>query len=289
MIKKNIKGLLKIMKDLVLTLYFIMKYILKSSRFKRFKYRKRKSGTITLLANAPSLKEVLPRTLTDEEFRNTDFIVLNYFAFCDEFVKIKPAHYCLADPMFFHKNNRYADVERLFQILQNEVDWKLNIYVPAYARRNFIVFSGLTNPHLNIVPVISDTYCGFECLRNKMYKNNYAMPSIQTVANLAIYVGINSGYDNVRLYGVDHTFFDGLCINDRNELCVLDRHFYDDKPNLKPIIRNDNDEIFKISDYILSIGGMFKSHDLLNSYAGYMGVHIQNCTKVSLIDSYPRV
>jgi hypothetical protein len=31
------------------------------------------------------------------------------------------------------------------------------------------------------------------------------MPRIQTVANLAI-AGLNSGYSNLKLYGVDHTF-----------------------------------------------------------------------------------
>ena len=289
MIKKAIKSFLKIVKDMVLTMSFFMKYIiLKSGRYKRFKYQKRRSGAISLLANAPSLKDVLPRVLTDEDFKNTDFIVLNYFAFCDEFFKIRPTHYCLADPMFFHKNNRYDDVKRLFHILQNDVDWNVNLYVPAHMRKTFITFSGLTNPHINIVSVVSDIYFGFECFRNWAYKHNLAIPLIQTVANLAIYVGINSGYDEMHLYGVDHTFFDGLCVNERNELCMLDRHFYDDKPDLKPVRRNDNDEIFKISDYVLSIGRMFESHDLLNAYAGYIGISIKNCTKVSLIDSYPR-
>lgn len=32
------------------------------------------------------------------------------------------------------------------------------------------------------------------------------MPSVVTVALMAIYVGINSGYSEIDLYGVDHTF-----------------------------------------------------------------------------------
>ena len=36
------------------------------------------SGKVAMLANGPSMKNVLPR-LTTDEFKNTDFIVLNFF------------------------------------------------------------------------------------------------------------------------------------------------------------------------------------------------------------------
>lgn len=41
------------------------------------------------------------------------------------------------------------------------------------------------------------------------------MPSVVTVALMAIYVGINSGYSEIDLYGVDHTFFDSLTVNSK--------------------------------------------------------------------------
>ena len=45
------------------------------------------------------------------------------------------------------------------------------------------------------------------------------MPIAQTVTNMAIFVGINSGYNQVSLYGVDHTFFDSMCVDKNNRLC----------------------------------------------------------------------
>lgn len=45
-----------------------------------------------MLANGPSMKNVLPR-LTTDEFKNTDFIVLNFFGSMDIFTQIRPKHF----------------------------------------------------------------------------------------------------------------------------------------------------------------------------------------------------
>ena len=89
---------------------------------------------------------------------------------------------------------------------------------------------------------------------------------------------------------MEHTFFDSLCVNDENELCTKELHFYSggDESVLKPIKRNDNDEIFKVADYLEAIMNMFKSHDLLAEYSKYLNSEILNCTKPSMIDSYER-
>jgi hypothetical protein len=115
------------------------------------------------------------------------------------------------------------------------------------------------------------------------------MPDIKTVANLAIFIGLNRGYSKINIYGVDHTFFNDLEIDDKNQLCSVENHFYK-KGNsiMKPLKRNDNNEIWKISDFLVSTGGMFKSHDQLNEYAKYLKVMIINHTSCSMIDSYER-
>lgn len=286
--KKVIKALLRFAKHTIGFIYFWVWYVSKGVFRPRFSFKSKNGKIITLLANAPSLKEVLPRLAVDREFKNTDFIVLNYFANTPEFLSIKPTHYCLADPMFFHKNHNYDKVSKLFLILNNNVDWDMNIYIPYFDRHHFIKFSGLTNSHIKIVPINTGAYHGYPYLLNWVYSHGLTSPPFQTVANMAIFIGINSGYERIRLYGVDHTFFNGLCINDQNQVCMKEEHFYETKPVLKPIIRNDNDKPWKMSEYIAAISKMFKSHDLLADYARYTGTEIINCTQCSLIDSYQR-
>lgn len=251
--------------------------------------KKTYKGRVTVLANGPSLKDVLPKLGVDKDFTQGDFIVMNYFAKEDVFYKIKPTHYCLADPMFFYKNHRYEDVKKLFELIQNKVSWNMNLYVPKDKLKEFLSFSKITNSYINVVPINSVPYLGVESLRNYVYKKGWSIPQTFTVAIMAIYVGITSGYSEVRLYGVDHTYFDALCVNDKNQLCSRETHFYDNgEVKLKPIIRNDNDQVYSVSGYLTIIYNVFHSHDLLANFAKYMNVRVLNCTKYSMIDSYER-
>lgn len=245
--------------------------------------------TITLLANGPSLKKIIPQLFTAPEFQNTDFVVVNYFANESVFWELKPQHYCLADPMFFKKSHREKDALELYSKL-NEVNWNINLYIPENLKKNFRQFSQLKNPYVQVIGINTVAYQGFEVFRNYFYKMGLAMPILYTVAHLGIYIGINSGYSRIRLYGVEHSFLESLCVNEKNQLCNRDRHFYDEgEINLKPIIKNDSmDEIWKIADYLIAISNMFKGHEQLEAYAKFSFVKILNCTKGSYIDSYER-
>jgi hypothetical protein len=250
--------------------------------------KKKYSGTVAVLANGPSLKEVVPHLIVDDEFKDVDFIVMNFFAFDDAFFKIKPKHYCLADPIFFQESHRIDEVRKLFALLQNNVDWELTIYVPKTQYRQFIRFSGMTNKKVSIVGLNCVPYTGFESLRNVFYKKGLAMPRLQTVANMAIYIAINCNYPEIKLYGVDHNFFDSWCVNDQNQLCSKYTHFNDATEHIKPFLDCDG-SVIKISKYLKLLSYMFKSHDLLADYAKYLKVNILNCTEGSMIDSYERV
>lgn len=258
---------------------------------RRFKYRLKntvKGGILEVLANGPSLKDKVDQ-LKNENFNKSNFIVLNYFASDDFFFLLKPQHYCLADPMFFNKSHKIDQVQKLYKRLDENIDWKLNIYIPSNNLDSLKQFWKFTNPLINIVPVNANKYIGPENFRNFFYLKGLAQPEIFTVANLAIYVGLTLGFKRLFLFGVEHTFFDNISINSKNELCNTEKHFYSKTEKLKPIIRNDNGLNWKISDYTSNISRMFKSHDLLAKYGEYVNAEIINCTENSLIDSYQRL
>jgi len=138
------------------------------------------------------------------------------------------------------------------------VDWDMNIYTPIGSVDDFKVFSALSNPHIRLVSLNTITYKGFECLRHFFYKHGLSMPLAQTVANMVIYVGTNSGYQQIGLYGVDHTFFDSMCVDGNNRLCNKKTYFYDNgEVLLKPILKSDNFQIWMVGDYVTAIGRMF--------------------------------
>ncbi|GHV47600.1 hypothetical protein FACS1894181_01370 [Bacteroidia bacterium] len=286
--KKILNRVVKFIKETNEFVCFLVALIIQGSFANPIK--KKYSGTVAVLANGPSLKEVIPK-LTTKEFENIDFIVMNFFALDDVFFKIKPKHYCLADPMFFKANHRIDDVSKLFNILQNKVDWKLNLYLPSIRYKEFIAFSKLNNDNIQIVKTNYVGFRGYEVFRNYFYKKGLSSLGLSSVALLAIYIGIQCGYNEEQLYGVDHTFFDNLFVNDKNQLYSKYSHFDTDKTvtTLSPLLRNDTDCFWRISDYIYQQSKIFKNHDISAKYAQYMNVLIINCTKNSLIDSYNRI
>lgn len=284
-----IKQVFKFIKDTVNWFLFLIRVLVNGNLRNPLK-RNCQGKTIAVLANGPSLKDVLHKLEGDVEFKNVDFIVLNFFAFEDIFFKIKPKHYCFADPMFFQQNHKKDLVQNLFHIMENRIDWDINIYIPSTRFIDFLKYSNLKNKHLSTIKINATEYSGYESFRHFFYKKGLAIPRIATVANLAIFVALNKGYSFIHLYGVDHTFFDSLCINKDNILCNKDMHFYDiNNVDLKPILRNDNDIPWKISEYLEAISHMFISHDLLAGYAQYLNLEVLNYTKCSMIDSYDRI
>ena len=242
---------------------------------------------IRVLANGPSLKNDIPHIVEQNKNGKYDYIVLNFFAMDEVFYKLKPRYYCFADPMFFEKDRRYEKVMALFHVLNTKVDWDMTIYVPKEKIGAFLSFSGLNNSHLKIKGVIATQYKSFECLRNWHYEKGLALPCLGTVAILSIYAAINLGYKYIELFGLDHTFFDGICVDENSHLCRRIAHFNDKQYTLEPEWKSDGVHT-KVSEYLFEMAEIFRSHDLLANYASYVGAKIINKTNNSLIDSYIR-
>ena len=100
MVKKEIKSAFSFVKQTVKFVFFLAHLLFQTKGNLKNPLKKVYSGKVAMLANGPSLKEVLPKLQMDK-FSDTDFIVLNFFGMEAVFTRIKPKHYCLADPMFF--------------------------------------------------------------------------------------------------------------------------------------------------------------------------------------------
>ena len=118
------------------------------------------------------------------------------------------------------------------------------------------------------------------------------MPRIGTVVQPCIYLSVLMGYKEIRLFGVEHDWLKMIAVNDKNEVCLLDRHFYDgnEKPVYVPWISPYAKE--KIPDPLCArlqgLATLFESHMVLNDYARRMRCRIVNHTPDSYIDAYER-
>ena len=287
-LKRSIKSIFHAIKILFSFLDFLIK-ILRAKHKNILKYEKQHEGRMAVIATGPSLKKEISYIQDQKYMESTDFLMLNFSAFDPLFFELKPKHYCLADPMYFKSSWRDKEVFRFFEIIDTKVDWNMTIYVPADSRNNFISFSKISNKYISVLGINTKEFNGFESFRHYFYRKGVASPPPQTVTNMAVFIGIQRGYRDIDLFGVDHTFLSSLKINEKNQLCQIYYHSYDkETPEYKVIYRTDNNEVWRCGDYIIACGKMFVSHDLLADYAKKVGCHIVNHTKCSMIDSYER-
>jgi hypothetical protein len=266
--------------------FFIIPTIIKCN--KRFKYRKTHHGTICILANGPSLKDVLKK-IDSPEFNGVEFSCMNFFANFEEFEILKPKFYCLVDPMFCQDSIHKEHVSKTFKALNDKVAWNMTLYIPCYYKiKRFLRYSGLTNKNIRIEVLPSIYYKGESSTVIKfLFKNGLTIPR-HTVAQTCIYTAINQGFNKILLYGMEHTFINTLAIDEHSRLCWKEEHFYKNETLLKPMLHNVNGKQYKISEYLTEKGCLFRMHDILSEYALSVDCEIINCTPVTMIDSYKR-
>ena len=268
-----------------------------NSAFHKFPLKDKFSGTAHVLVNGPSLKRTLEEYDRGKAAIDDNSFFVNLAALDSHFLLIRPKHYCLSDPMFYQDYEPKKEaIRRMYDILNNDVDWDMYLYLCFPTEKEYDMleqYAGLTNPHIKIIRM-NRKHCSKLCSqwRNKLYATGYFMPEDGTIANTAIYLALLEGYKDIRLYGADHNYFLEFAVNDHNELCSLDSHFYDNaKPVMKPFKNTcvNEDRAFRVHEFFYIMYIMFQSHDLLQQFSQYLGAHILNCTLGSMIDSYDRI
>ena len=245
-------------------------------------------GTMAILGNGPSLAEELPELLRDPGDR--DFMAVNYFALDERFTLLRPSYYVLSDPMFFRDSACRDRVRALYATLARKVAWPMNLYVQYYNPEGFDYRAALPNSNIRIVRFHTQMYRGFRSLEFWLFRRGLGSANFGTVVQVGEYVALLLGYKRIELYGVDHTLLDGLCVDDGNRLCRIDRHYYDgaEAAAPQPIYKKVPHVPYTMADYLAEVAELFRGHEVLRDYAAALGARIVNRTRGSMIDAYER-
>lgn len=240
----------------------------------------RSSKNCCVLGNGPSLKKDFKagRVLTD----GNDLLCVNMFCESALFWELKPRFYYLIDGVFFAPTDERNKVlvEKLKEAFA-KVDWEMYLVVSSSAVSGGDLLDSLTNPNVKVLRMNSTTVDGFRCFRHWTYRHRLGMPRCQTVANFALCAAIDLGYENVYLYGVDHTWTRDLFVDDDNVVCYGDRHVYN--TGLTVIKKEGN-----FAHLLRQFAMMFQAHYLIEDYARSRSVKIWNCGSDTFLDAYER-
>ncbi|MBC5615098.1 hypothetical protein ACRFAY_00405 [Bacteroides hominis] len=254
----------------------------KQANFKNYCVRKIRCHRLIILANGPSLAEELSKGELD--MKEADICVVNDFCKSSFFYNLKPATYVLADPMYFY-DELMRETERETIDLIMGVNWEMNLYVP------FIVINQakakINNPFVTIIPYHSNSYEGWHRVRYFLFHKGLSMPKIQNVLIPCIFNGINLGYTKIELYGVDHSWTKDIIVNEKNQVCLADYHFYDLHVSANPWLKSSG-EAYTMCEVLRDLAIMFEAYYVLRNYAEKNGCEIINMTYNSFIDAFQR-
>lgn len=259
-------------------------------------YANQYSGRCCVLANGPSLKGALAKYDAGKLEITSDSVMVNLAALDEHFWKIKPKHMCFSDILFCKDYEpRKAQVRMQFDMLNEKVDWDINLYLCYTDPKDidaFKSYSRITNPKVHFVPM-NEIYV--EKWPKKYWKrmldSGYFMPHKGTVGNVALHVALLCGYQEIELYGVDSNWFLNFYMSDDNHLSVMETHFYDKEGErkMKPFYSAYSNGYKPISECMGALNFAFRCHEVHAWWAKQKGAHILNCTPESMIDCFDRV
>jgi len=243
---------------------------------------------IFILGNGPSLNENLSNDI--ELLKNNDTFCVNSFCFTDYFNAIKPKYYIFLDPRYFIKKNtdeKFLKLqEDVIESLIKNVTWNMKIFIPKQTdMKNQWSELQKQNHNIEIIYFNTNPAYGFTSIKHFLFKRNLAMPRGQNVLIGAIYLSINMAYKNIYLLGADHSWIKDLRVNSKNQLLLVDKHFYSEENRL---FYKDtaSTELWKMHEILKIWAITFQMYRELELYARKSRVDVINLTKESYIDSF---
>lgn len=262
----------------LLSVIIFSKYSVKHKLIK-LRYNNKVHKSI-ILANGPSLREYLPAFKREE---GVDLWIVNNFPLSSYFFRIKPHYWVLTDPIYFSSDFYGIDSNAIEIVkIMNNVDWPIKVFIPQYVKSNIPLIRDINNKYVSFINYNLTPVSGFHSFENYCFKNFWGLPLPQNVLNTAIYLCISLGYSYVELYGAEHSWIKTLYINNFNQVCMDDKHCYDEKKTERV------DDFGAIDKWLFCFARAFKTHRRLRIYADLQGCKIINRTSESFIDAYER-
>ena len=280
---------IRIIDNLSLDLDIMSAYI-KYGNLKRLPYKKRNDGVVNILGTGPSLKNSLNTILKDDGIIPN--VALNDFALSALFEQLRPRYYMFLDPAYFINSDSISDRdsgirENVFNNIKEITNWEMTLIIPATVARSGWIEKNICNPLIDYLPVcFADLTLVDSNKFYKMLEKNRAA-KFQNVLAAAIYVCINLGYDEIRLFGAEHSWTKDLRVNDQNQVCTVYKHFYEEEEILVPWMTSKNTP-FTMDSIMNAFYKVFRAYSLLAKYAEMKSCKVINYTPDSFIDAFER-
>ncbi len=263
----------------------VISILLLSSFKAAFEFSRLKKGNSNkeciVIGNGPSMKEEFHKNY--EIFKNCEnLFCVNFFIEHSLFYDLKPKNYVIADNIYWEGSEFEGTVKKLaaFFADMNEVSWKMTLFITNDGYNS--VRKKIVNKNITVIPFNKTGVDGFKVFRHWMYGLNLGMPKPNNVLNATLFLAVNRNFKKINLYGADHSWISDLYVNDKNEVCCAQNHFYDKQKEDFVMPKGTLGEGLK------SIAEALESYELLRQYSDNLGCKIINKTKKSFLDVFEK-
>lgn len=249
------------------------------SSYKQFE-KVSSNKVLRILGNGKSLNDIRLETDCD-----IDYMVVNRHVLADNYIQLKPCHYVLADPHFFV----HPEGLDILKAINLKTSWNITLYIPNTKQTKESITQHLTNKHIRVVYYNMIPFKGFKSIQYELFKKQLSMPVVQNVLVASIMIGIISEYQNIELYGVEHTWTKYLYVDNQNVVYLENPHFFDKKQvNAKPVKDIQHTEEYPFYLILENYARMFKSYWEIKEFtiSEKINVSIINKSKGSFIDAF---
>lgn len=260
----------------------------------------RSSNKLFVLGNGPSLKDFLEKDISN--LKGADTLCVNYFARTKEYTQVKPSHYVIVSPQYWHNKDNPAwkkERDAIFKRIASSTQWDMVLHVPAIALNQNNWRSEIDlNAHIHINYFNTTPVEGIIPINNLIYSYGLGMPRPHNVLVGSLFLSIRMGYEEVYVYGADHSWLKEIFVADDNMVYLSQKHFYDNQvdssdhyagSDRKPMYSTDKNEVRKLHEVLHKFTVTFKSYWELERYAREKGISIYNRTRNSFIDAFSRI
>lgn len=272
----------------ILSIYVCIKVYRKSNKKKLSN-----KDNIYILGNGPSLKNQLDYLVSKKI--DSDFMCVNAFVLSKYYRILKPKYYLitaiaiLGDEQNDELENGIGEIRgKIINNLIDKTDWKINLFIPSYAKENKLLIKKIKeNNNINIVYMNTNIFEGYKTIKMYFLKKDMCVPYMVNVLVGAIYMALIMKYSNIYLLGCDHDWVKDISVNEKNELFINDKHFYNiDGKKCRWTTNAKKGMYQKMKDIYRNIFNLYLEYETLEVLSKKMNCQIINLSLDSWIDIF---
>ncbi|MEN0047248.1 MAG: hypothetical protein AAF806_09335 [Bacteroidota bacterium] len=264
-----------------------LKILLRSNLF--LKPYQSEQNRCVILGNGPSAKETLK---TYKDFLGNQVLIsVNRFPETAAFLELQPQHFVLVaknwkDNVSEHSKKISID---LYDSVIERTTWEMCVHLPAEAKKcKWLMERFKQNKHLTICLYNDTPVEGISKWNQFFFKKAWGLPRPHNVMIPSLMIAINAGFKEIILVGADHSWLEGLTVNDKNETLLFQKHFYDEDTAKLDHMLKLGKRPRRLHEILEKFMLAFKAYFVIKDYAKSKSVKIWNATPKSFIDAFER-